>query len=62
MKPIKNPFILLLRRLGVLGRRPRPHPHRTDDPGTCAREVLGQPPRPLRDNDDDTPTVPTPHW
>jgi hypothetical protein len=30
--------------------------------GATAREILDQPPRPVREGDDDSPTVPTPHW
>ncbi|MCF4135902.1 hypothetical protein L1856_01735 [Streptomyces sp. Tue 6430] len=30
--------------------------------GDTAREILDQPPRPLRGKDDGTATVPVPHW
>ncbi|MEV4231703.1 hypothetical protein AB0J81_32410 [Streptomyces bobili] len=42
-----------------LARRTRRHP--ADGAGDTAREILNQPPRPVR-GDDGTPTTPTPRW
>ncbi|MFE9675328.1 hypothetical protein ACFYO5_14590 [Streptomyces sp. NPDC006259] len=44
--------------LHLVTRRTRRHPAEGD--GETAREILNQPPRPVRD--DDTPTTPTPRW
>ncbi|MGW7643629.1 hypothetical protein [Streptomyces bobili] len=43
-----------------LDRRPRRHP--ADGTGDTAREILNQPPRPVRGDNDGTATTPTPHW
>ncbi|WP_406099320.1 hypothetical protein [Streptomyces sp. NBC_01013] len=46
----------------LLGGRDRARRRTADGEGGTAREVLNQPPRPVRGDDDDTPAVPTPHW
>ncbi|MEV0749231.1 hypothetical protein OG345_37465 [Streptomyces sp. NBC_01220] len=63
MERTKGAITLLLGLLTLLLRgRVRSRRQRADDDGGTAREVLNQPPRPVRGNDDDTPAVPTPHW
>ncbi|MEE4495568.1 hypothetical protein ACIBI8_04810 [Streptomyces sp. NPDC050529] len=62
MERIKGAITLLLGLVALLGCRVRSRWHRAADNGGTAREVLNQPPRPVRSDDDDTPTVPTPHW
>ncbi|MEV6021222.1 MULTISPECIES: hypothetical protein [unclassified Streptomyces] len=62
MKPAKGAFVLLLERFTVLGHWARARQRRVDGDGATAREILDQPPRPVREGDDDAPTVPTPHW
>ncbi|WP_371574144.1 hypothetical protein [Streptomyces sp. NBC_01314] len=61
MKRAKGAFVLLLERLALLGDRVRARQRRTGGDGVAARDILDQPPRPVR-GDDDSPTVPTPHW
>ncbi|MET9504896.1 hypothetical protein ABZY42_24785 [Streptomyces sp. NPDC006622] len=55
MERTKRALALLLH---LVTRRTRRHPAEGD--GDTAREILNQPPRPVRD--DDTPTTPTPRW
>ncbi|MET7389615.1 hypothetical protein [Streptomyces sp. NPDC005385] len=62
MKRNKTAFVLFLERLALLGGRARARRRRAGGQGVTAREVLDQPPRPVRDSDGDAPTVPTPHW
>jgi hypothetical protein len=62
VKPAKGAFILLFERFTVLGHRVRARRRRGGGAGATAREILDQPPRPVREGDDDSPTVPTPHW
>ncbi|MFF3448475.1 hypothetical protein ACFYXJ_15255 [Streptomyces sp. NPDC002667] len=62
MKPAKGAFVLLFERFTVLGHWARTRQRRVDGDGATAREVLDQPPRPVRQGDDDAPHVPTPHW
>ncbi|MET8858832.1 hypothetical protein [Streptomyces sp. NPDC004579] len=62
MKPAKGAFALLLERFTVLGHRVRGRQRRGGGEGTTAREILDQPPRPVREGDDGSPSVPTPHW
>ncbi|WNI26330.1 hypothetical protein [Streptomyces sp. ITFR-16] len=62
MERTKGALTLLLQLVALLlGSRVRPRPRPAGGEGRTAREVLNQPPRPVR-GDDDTPTVPTPHW
>lgn len=62
MKASKAAWVLLLERVAFLGGRTRSARRREGGHGVTAREVLDQPPRPVREGDDDAPTVPTPHW
>ncbi|WP_326665449.1 hypothetical protein [Streptomyces sp. NBC_00385] len=63
MERTKGAITLLLGLLTLLLRgRVRARRQRAGGDGGTAREVLNQPPRPLRGDDDDTPAVPTPHW
>ncbi|MFE1285825.1 hypothetical protein [Streptomyces sp. NPDC058751] len=62
MKPAKGAFVLLFGRFTVLGHWARARRRRGGGDGATAREVLDQPPRPVRGGDDGSPTVPTPHW
>ncbi|MFI7364296.1 hypothetical protein ACIBO4_19385 [Streptomyces sp. NPDC050149] len=63
MERTKGAITLLLGLLTLLlGGRARSQRHRAGGDGGTAREVLNQPPRPVRGDDDDTPAVPTPHW
>ncbi|MGW3911452.1 hypothetical protein ACWEBX_07960 [Streptomyces sp. NPDC005070] len=62
MKPAKGAFALLIERFTVLGQRVRGRQRRAGGDGAAAREILDQPPRPVREGDDDAPSVPTPHW
>ncbi|MET7986572.1 MULTISPECIES: hypothetical protein [unclassified Streptomyces] len=62
MKPAKGAFVLFLERFTALGHWARARQRRTGGDGATAREVLDQPPRPVRDGDEDAPTIPTPHW
>ncbi|MFD5515423.1 hypothetical protein [Streptomyces sp. NPDC127066] len=62
MKPAKGAFALLFERFTVLGQRVRARRSRGRGSGATAREILDQPPRPVREGDDGSPTVPTPHW
>ncbi|MEU8791431.1 hypothetical protein [Streptomyces sp. NPDC048643] len=62
MKRNKTVFVLFLERLALLGGLTRAGRRRAGSHGATAREVLDQPPRPVRDSDGDAPTVPTPHW
>ncbi|MFI6858336.1 hypothetical protein ACIBKZ_00310 [Streptomyces sp. NPDC050421] len=62
MERIKGAITLLLGLVTLLlGYRVRSWWHRAACSGGTAREVLNQPPRPVR-GDDDTPAVPTPRW
>ncbi|WP_406447727.1 hypothetical protein OG782_02455 [Streptomyces sp. NBC_00876] len=62
MERTKAALALLLRLVTpLLGGRDRARQHSAGDDGSTAREVLNQPPRPVR-GDDDKPNVPTPHW
>ncbi|MGW1065104.1 hypothetical protein ACWD4F_11410 [Streptomyces aureus] len=62
MKQAKGAFVLLLERFTLLGHRMRTRQRRPGGDGAAAREILDQPPRPVREGDGDAPTVPTPHW
>ncbi|MEY2242483.1 hypothetical protein AB8A21_05990 [Streptomyces sp. BF23-18] len=62
MKPAKGAFVMLFARFTVLGHWVRDRRHRGGGAGATAREILDQPPRPVREGDDGSPTVPTPHW
>ncbi|TXS35614.1 hypothetical protein [Streptomyces sp. OR43] len=63
MERTKGAITLLLGLLALLLRgRVRFRRQRAGGDGGTAREVLNQPPRPVRGDDDDTPAVPTPHW
>ncbi|MFE9855406.1 hypothetical protein [Streptomyces sp. NPDC005780] len=63
MERTKGAITLLLGLLTLLlGGRVRSRRQRAGGDGGTAREVLNQPPRPVRGDDDDTPAVPTPHW
>ncbi|MGW7352197.1 hypothetical protein [Streptomyces sp. NPDC054784] len=63
MKPITDALCglrdLLARLAGALF---RPERYAPGDDGTYAREVLNQPPRPVRAVEDGAPRAPTPHW
>lgn len=62
MERTKGAFTLLLERFSLLGGRVRARQRPAGGDGRRAREVLDQPPRPVRRDDGDSPTVPTPHW
>ncbi|MFJ3713858.1 hypothetical protein OG709_33205 [Streptomyces sp. NBC_01267] len=62
MERTKGAFTLLLERFVLLGSRVRAWQRPADGNGAKAREILDQPPRPVRGDDGDSPTVPTPHW
>lgn len=62
MERIKGTLTLLLELVALLlGGGVRIRRHAGGEGGT-AREVLNQPPRPVRGDDGDTPNVRTPHW
>ncbi|MEU1473475.1 hypothetical protein ABZ434_35350 [Streptomyces sp. NPDC005761] len=62
MERTKGAITLLLELVTLLlGGRARARQQTAGQEGMTAREILNQPPRPVR-GDDDTPTVPTPHW
>ncbi len=62
VKRNKAAFVLFLERLALVGGLTRVRRRRARGHGVTAREVLDQPPRPVRDSDGDAPSVPTPHW
>ncbi|MFF3890033.1 hypothetical protein [Streptomyces sp. NPDC001914] len=62
MKPAKGAFVMLYERFTVLGDWVRARQRRGEADEATAREILDQPPRPVREGDDDSPGVPTPHW
>ncbi|MFE2298787.1 hypothetical protein ACFXAW_11355 [Streptomyces sp. NPDC059445] len=62
MKPAKGAFVLLFARFTPLGNWVRGRQWRAGGEGTAAREILDEPPRPVREGDDGSPSVPTPHW
>ncbi|MER5276762.1 hypothetical protein ABT025_13510 [Streptomyces sp. NPDC002809] len=63
MERTKGAITLLLGLVTLLLRgRVRFRRHRAGGDAGTAREVLNQPPRPVRSDDDDAPSVPTPHW
>ncbi|MFE9780087.1 hypothetical protein ACFYPA_18210 [Streptomyces sp. NPDC005775] len=63
MERIKGALTLLLELAALLlGGRAGARQHPAGGDGGPAREVLNQPPRPVRGDDGDTPNVRTPHW
>ncbi|WP_393054423.1 hypothetical protein [Streptomyces sp. LN549] len=62
MERTKGAIAALLGLVTLLRGRVRSRRHRAGGDAGTAREVLNQPPRPVRGDGDDTPTVPTPHW
>lgn len=63
MERIKGTLALLLELAALLlGGAVRIRRHPDGGESGTAREVLNQPPRPVRGDDGDTPNVRTPHW